>query len=93
MALEPSGDLGHAESRVRLDEQVNVVGHHFQSVNHHLAFSCLLSEQNFEFPIDLPNEDRPTLLRTPHKVKLEAEQCASVLSVPAHALILHPLDT
>ena len=44
-ALESVDDLGNASGRIGFDEQVNVVGQDFKSVDRHAEFSRLLGKQ------------------------------------------------
>lgn len=89
--LEAIDDLGRRARRVGLDKQVNVIRHHFHFVNEKAVLCGDLIEQNLEALIDGRNENRPTILRAPNDVILEAENSPSVVrvsrSLSAHARI------
>jgi hypothetical protein len=57
-AFEAGDDLGNAQCRVRLDEQVNVVGHNLEGVNDRVMLASNFLEQRLEPGIDRTNHDR-----------------------------------
>jgi hypothetical protein len=76
--LEPTGDIGRCPARIGLDERVNVVGHHFQSVDRHVPVVGDLVNQFLQPILDAIDQDWTAILWTPDKVILEAENCPGV---------------
>ena len=76
--LELRGDLRRRPARVGLDKGVDVVRHHFQRVDRHVACGGDLAHQFLQpgfHPID---QDGATIFRTPDDVILEAENCPGI---------------
>lgn len=79
--LEAVNDLSRRTRRIGLDEQVNVVRHHFHFVNEKAVLGGNLVEQLLEPHINGRNKNGPPVLWTPHKVVLEAEHGSGVFGV------------
>lgn len=79
--LEAVNDLSRRTRRIGLDEQVNVVRHHFHFVNEKAVLGGNLVEQLLEPHINGWNKNGPPVLWTPHKVVLEAEHGSGVFGV------------
>jgi hypothetical protein len=73
-AFEPVDDLSDANSRVGLDEQVDVVGHNLEGKQFHAAIFRNLKQQFFQPPIDGRCQNRATILRAPDDVMLSAKR-------------------
>lgn len=80
-ALEATDQLSDASSRIRLDEQVNVVGHDLQCVDCSFEVESYRPEDLAEPILDATNENFTAILRAPHEVVLERKEGTSVLPV------------
>jgi hypothetical protein len=80
-ALEAIDQLSDAPSRIRLDEQVDVVGHDLQCVDCSSEVDSYCLEDLAEPSFDATDENFTAILRAPHEVVLEREEGASVLAV------------
>jgi hypothetical protein len=74
-------DLCDTQGGVGLNEQVDVIGHNFESVNSDVKFRCLLDQQVPKANRDVVDENRAAILRTPDQVILEAENRVCVFAV------------
>ena len=72
-AFDPVDDLSHAQGRVRFDEQVNVVWHHFHRVDSHAVFFGCLDDQFLQAGVNRSDEDLAPIFRAPDEVILQAE--------------------
>jgi hypothetical protein len=76
-----------------LDEQVNVIGHYFQSVNGDVELSSNLRKQESQAHGDVIDQDGTTVLRTPHEVILQAKDGVCVFPVSCfHTGIIQMAD-
>ena len=80
MALKAGDDLGNAQGRVRLDGQVDVIGHHFERVDRHIVLAGNVLEQRLEPGIDRTDQDRAPVLGAPDDVVLERKTAPTFLA-------------
>ena len=93
-AFDPVDDLGHAQGRVRLDEQMHVVGHHFHRVDGHAVFFGCLDDQFLEAGVNRSDQHLAPIFRAPDKVILQAENrpcTGSVSRFGGHAASYTPV--
>jgi hypothetical protein len=80
-ALEAVDDLGNRQRRVRLNEQVHVVGHHFHGVDRHVVFGSDFHAEFLESVINRRDKHLAPVLRAPDQVVFEAENSPNIGAV------------
>ena len=81
-ALQPVDDLRHAQRRVALDEQVNVVRHVLQCEERHALLVRNLGKELSQPNGYLAGKHLPAILRTPDQMILEREDRTWVPGIP-----------
>lgn len=79
--LDPVDYLSDTQCRVTFYKQVDMIRHDAEVVDGHVQFATLLVNQADKPLLNLPGENRAAVLRAPHNVVLEAENCTSVFAV------------
>ena len=81
--FSPDGrdDLRHTARRVGLDEDMNVIRHHFEGVDAHAQFGRDFRQQNLQPIIHRRRQHGSAIFRAPHKVIPQREDRAGVLGV------------
>jgi len=89
--LKALSHFRRAPTRVRFNEQVNVVGHYFQGVKGPAKLPGLLLQQSPEPSSHPPFKNRSPVLGAPDEVILERENRPGILDVSGlHAPNIHP---
>lgn len=70
-SFELSRNMCGSQSRVRLNEHVNVIRHNFQRLDIRFEFLCLLVEQLTKSFLNRPDKHLETILGTPDQVVFE----------------------
>jgi len=88
VTFDSIGDLRDRKRWITLKKQVNVIGHDFHRVNYQGKLICLFQQQRSQTLGNSIRENRPAVLRTPDKVKLQRENRAGITCVPRHVIII-----
>lgn len=90
IAFEAVDDLGDTTSRIRLDKQVNVVGHDFQGVNRHVQLGGFFHQEFSQSFGYIVGQNRPPIFRTPDNVIFQGKNRTGVIYVLAHVQYYTP---
>ena len=82
VAFEAISNFRHGACRSALNKEMNVIGHDLLHANYQLKLERFLGEKFTKAECYGVHQNRPSIFRTPDKVKFQTEDCSSAFRVP-----------
>ncbi|KFI23744.1 hypothetical protein HW44_02105 [Nitrosococcus oceani] len=92
-AFEPVNHFRHTPTRIKLNEQVDMIRHNFQSMNCHFKFIRLLVEQGTKAFGNLTHKNPAAIFGAPHKVQFKTKNRPGIFGVSTHLAMMHSPET